>query len=227
MAGPDVQREGENESRLRMERLASSRARDDRAGQTSWQPPPPVANSSPGGGDQAMGGVARQRQMENRLNLQRRQEEKPEKEEKGEGGLSLRDAMALAKASPTGALASAAPGQVLSKEEIQRGIGRGCIMMLWNSLWLSFGHTIYLIGILFYVAWASKYARKYFPEVGEEWFPSQILKKIPKAALIPIKLAEIVGISFILLWTLMLDIACIGLLALILGVIISAKDFVS
>lgn len=174
--------------------------------------------------------MARQQRLENQLNRQRRQEQKPEREEKGGGGPSLRDAAKLAKASPAGMAAGlalkGAANQGLPIKDIQRGIGRGCIMSLWNSLWLTFGHTIYFIAILFFIAWSSKYARKYIPEVGEEWFPAELAKKIPKAALIPLKLGEIVGILFILFWVLVIDLACIGLFGLILGVIVSAKNFI-
>jgi hypothetical protein len=114
-----------------------------------------------------------------------------------------------------------------SPEAMQRGIGRGCIMGLWGSLWPTFGHTIYLISIIFLAAWASKYVRKYVPKVGEEWLPSEALGRIPKSMLLPIKLGEIVGIAFILFWTLMLDLACLGLLVLVIALIASAADIVS
>ena len=52
-----------------------------------------------------------------------------------------------------------------------------------------------------------------------------MLAKIPKPLLIPIKMAEILGLAFILFWVFMLDMACLGLLALILGAILSAANF--
>jgi hypothetical protein len=260
MAESAAQREGDNESRLHRERLASSRASDaaadenrqrmsgarasdeaarqnlqrfsgvsgdDRVGPTmGWQAPPPVASRPT---DASLGGAARDRAMEDRLNGTRRQEERQsEQRPSGGGGPSIRDATMLAKSTPAGLAASTAAGLAtgqLSTEEMQRGVGRGCIMGLWNSLWLTFGHTIYPLAILFYMAWASKYVRKYIPEVGTEWIPGPMLAKIPKPLLIPIKMAEILGLAFILFWVFMLDMACLGLLALILGAILSAANF--
>jgi len=239
MAVPDVQRDGENESRLHRERLSSSRLPAlDRASE-AWGGQAGVMQG--GGGqenavpdarsnDQGTSAATRQQRLESQLQRTRRQEQEPRKEEKSGGGgaPSLRDATMLAKATPAGAVAGAAAGLAtgrLSTEDIQRGVGRGCILMLWNSLWLTFGHTIYFIVILFLIASSSKYARKYFPEVGEEWIPSDLLKKISKAARIPIKMAEIVGIAFILFWVFMIDMACIGIIALLLAVIMSAVNF--
>lgn len=229
MAVSDVQREGENESRLHRERLASRRVPDDVVGPGTWQPPPPVAPpAQPQGAqdeDRRVGGIARQQRMENQLNFQRRQKESPP--EKPRGGdseaPSIRDVAKLAKASPAGAVAgslgSLGSGKGLPLDEIQRGVGRGCVRMLWQFVWPSFGHTIYLIGIIFLIAWSSKFARKYVPEVGEEWFPPDLLKKIPKPMLIPIKLAELVGMAFILFFVFMLDILCLGSLAMLLAII--------
>ena len=283
MAVSDVQREGQNESQLRKERLASARSE---TGSEPQYGPGPIDVDSGIRNDPFVGRAAQrlhdrgivnipdmpsqfldqeaaqsrrtameeerardraslksafgggrgrdqQQDMANQLNRSRRQDRKGGKEEGG--APSLRDAVALAKGNPLAALgmgaaqggASALAGQGLPIADIQRGIGRGCILMLWNGLWLSFGHSIYIISILFFIAWASQYARKYFPEVGEEWFPSQLLKRIPKVALIPIKLAEILAISFILFWVLLMDLACVGIIALIIAVVISAVNLVS
>lgn len=176
----------------------------------------------------ARGGFGRQQRLENQLNRQRRQEAKPEQEGGNMRAPSLRDAAALAKATPAGATAGtllkAGAGQGLSTAEIQKGVGRGCVMQLWSFLWPSFGHTIYLLVLIFWIAWASKFARKYVPAVGEEWFPSQLLQRIPKPMLIPIKMAEIVGLFFILFWVLMLDLLCIGILAFLLGAIMDVAN---
>lgn len=177
-----------------------------------------------GARDRAAGAAMRQQRLESQLTRQRRQEGRGEQAREG-GAPSLRDAAMLAKATPAGAAAGAAAGALtgqLSTADIQRGVGRGCILSLWGSLWLTFGHTIYFIGLLFFIAWSSRYARKYFPEIGEEWFPGPLLKKIPKTLLIPIKLGETIGILFITFWVFMLDMLCLGLFALILGLILSA-----
>lgn len=231
MAGPDVQREGRNESQLHRERLASSRMSDAAAQENlqrfsgaSWQPPPPIANA---GGAQAMSGVARQQQLETQLNLQRRQEQKPENDEQDDRPSPRQDATAAAgKQGGPESLMNVGPGQGLPTEDIQRGVGRSCLMSLWNSLWPTFGHTIYFIAILFFISWASKFARTFIPSIGEEWFPSQLLKKMPKATLIPIKLAETVAVMFLLFFVLMLDLGCIAILAFILGAIMSAASLV-
>ncbi|HTK60669.1 MAG TPA: hypothetical protein VL283_05715, partial [Candidatus Baltobacteraceae bacterium] len=57
------------------------------------------------------------------------------------------------------------------KKEIQQTFGRGCVKMLWQNLWLTFGHSIYFLVVIFLASSQSRYARKWFPEIGEEWFP--------------------------------------------------------
>lgn len=144
--------------------------------------------------------------------------------------MSVKQAMSLAKATPMTAVVSTAAqalsGQ-LTTQDVQRGIGRGCVMSLWSSLWLTFGHTIYPLSLAFFLAWSSQYARKYLPQIGEEWIPGPLMKKIPKPLLIPLKLGELVGVLFILFFTLMLDLACLGLLALVMAVLIAAAQSVA
>lgn len=253
MAGPNVQREGNNEARLRKDRLASSRA----AGNEGPSPGGGLAADSgmlnvPFLGNKALelanrsvidlhgaqvpagtidqtardsGRIAALRQAM-RMGRNPRGGDAEAASREGGGGLSPRQAMSLAKASPVGMAATVAfggmTGQGLPTAEVQRIFGRGCVRSLWASLWPTFGHSIYFIGIIFFVAGNSKFVRKYVPRVGEEWFPPDILKKIPKSALIPLKMAETMGIAFILFWVLLLDLTCLGIWALMLGFILSA-----
>lgn len=156
--------------------------------------------------------------------------------EKDQGGLSLRGAAQLAKKNPYAMAATTAgtAGLGMLKGEggavIEQGkvmMGRGCVKGLWSFLWPSLGHTIYPIAIIYLLSSHSRYARRYMPELGDTWVPPELLSKIPKPLRIPLKLGELLAIMFILFWTLMIDLACIGVIALILAVIISAKDFVS
>ena len=176
----------------------------------------------------ARGGFARQQRLENQLNLQRRQDKKPG--EGKSGGVSARQAMALAKGSPAGVAANVALKGIakggLPVSEIRQTFGRGLVKMCWTNLWLTFGHSIYFIAIIFFISGNSRYAQKYFPKVGEEWFPPEMLSKIPKGVLAPLKFAETVGIAFVLFWVLLLDLVCIGLFAFFLAIIISATNFV-
>lgn len=185
--------------------------------------------------DSAQSAAGRQQRLESQLTRSRRQDQRGEEGKEGGkggegGGMSLRDARALSKATPAGLAANvaidAASGK-LSKSDIQRGVGRGCVLSLWNSMWLTLGHNIYPLILIFFLAWSSRFARNYVPEVGEEWFPAPLLKKLPKPLLIPIKLGEIVGMSFILFWVFFLDVLCIGLLAFILALIIEAARAVA
>jgi hypothetical protein len=146
-------------------------------------------------------------------------------------GLSMKDAMSLAKnPTPTGLTlklatpsGSAGPGGLpMSGEDIKKMVGNGLIKMSWSNLWMTFGHSIYIIDILFFAGWASKYLRQYIPEIGREWFPGEIGKKIPAHALLPLKLGEIVAISFITFWVLIIDLALLGALGFILGAIMDA-----
>ena len=169
----------------------------------------------------------RQQRFETNLTMKRRRNQR---EGAGTGGsISPRQAMSLAKASPAGLVAGTAAdasigfltGQGMTTEQIQQMAGRGCVKMLWNSLWLTLGHAIYPLVIIFYATWSSDFVKKYFPQVGEEWIPRDIVKKIPKALLIPLKLAEILALSFIMFWTLMLDLACVGMLAILLAILMT------
>lgn len=94
------------------------------------------------------------------------------------------------------------------------GFIRGC----WAALWETFGHTIYIIDILFLAQAGSKYLRKYIPGVGEEWIPPQLLKHIPKTALLPLKLGEIVGLCVITFLTFILDLLLLSIIAILVGI---------
>lgn len=103
-------------------------------------------------------------------------------------------------------------------------VGRGIIKGLWSALWPSLGHTIFLIALLFYATKHSSFFRRFFPRLGEEWVPEEVLKRMPKSALIPIKAAETVAITVILVLVLMLDITALGTAAMLLALITSASN---
>ncbi len=143
----------------------------------------------------------------------------------------MKDAMSLAKnPTPTGlAMKLATPsggtgpsGVPMSGEEVKKMIGNALIKVSWSNLWLTFGHSIYVIAILFFAGWASNYLRQYIPEVGMEWFPGDIGKKMPKHTLLPLKLGEIVAIAFIMFWVLMIDLIMLGIIGLTLGLAMDA-----
>lgn len=102
-----------------------------------------------------------------------------------------------------------------SSRMMMGGVIRGC----WGALWMSFGHTIYFIDILFLAQAGSKYLRKYIPAVGEEWFPPQFLKLIPKTTLLPIKLGEILAMAFITFWVFMIDMLLISVFAVVYSIV--------
>lgn len=53
---------------------------------------------------------------------------------------------------------------------MKKWIGAMWIRTCWMWLWPSFGHSIYLINITFFIGFMSKFARRWIPEVGAEWF---------------------------------------------------------
>ncbi len=178
-----------------------------------------------GARDRGAGAALRQQRFESQLRRQKRQGPGQGKE----GGVSAKQVMSLAKKSPVGLAATAAVGALqgnFTNPAMGRTVGRGCVRSLWTSLWPTFGHTIYLIGIIFFIAWSSRFARKWLPQIGEEWFPPELISKIPKGVLVPLKLAELIGILFVLFWVLLLDLACLGLWAFMLAVLLSATNFV-
>ncbi len=176
--------------------------------------------------DQAISRQSRERGFESRLRRDRFRDQT-----QGGGGLSMKDAISLAKnptptglamklATPTG---GTGPGGVpMSGEEVKKMIGNALIKVSWSNLWLTFGHSIYVIAILFFAGWASNYLRQYIPEVGMEWFPGDLGKKMPKHTLLPLKLGEIVAIAFIMFWVLMIDLIMLGIIGLTLGLAMDA-----
>jgi len=263
MAVSDVQREGDNESRLRRDRLASSRSSDEAAAQNqelrdmrgasneaarqnlqrfsgaSWQPP--TASGDAG----SLSDAARQDRLSNQLNRDRRASGWRVKDAANAalaGADLAKTATMPARATPVGAAVGAgvdsattgvkvakigakalSKGSVDSKE-ISQMFGRGLVKILWQSLWVTFGHTVYFLAIIFLASSQSTYVRKWFPRIAEEWFPPDLVRKIPKAVMVPFMLAETMAVAFILFWVLLLDLTCLGLFALILGVIITAAS---
>ena len=144
----------------------------------------------------------------------------------------MKDAVSLAK-NPTPAglavkLATPAggtgPGGIpMSGEEIKTMVGGALIKMSWSNLWLTFGHSIYVIDILFFAGFASKYLRQYIPEIGKEWFPGDLGKKMPAHALLPIKLGEIVAILVITFFVAILDIALLAMLGFLIALLMDGE----
>lgn len=163
-----------------------------------------------------------------REGLLRRDRNRDAQKPKSEGGLSLRDAVSLAKGGTPAGLAAGGTkpgGATLSPEQLKQMIGRGLIKASWASLWLTFGHSIYVIAILFFAAGASKYLRQYIPEVGTEWVPQELLSRMPEHVLIPIKRAEAIGIVFLLFTVLLFDILIFSILGFVVAMIVEAKSW--
>lgn len=107
-----------------------------------------------------------------------------------------------------------------AEEKFSKAMVGGFIRACWGALWLTWGHAIYCIDILFLIQAGSKYMRKYIPAVGEEWFPPAILEKIPKVALLPLKLGELTGMIFVTFFVMMLDLIFLSIVAFFLGLIL-------
>lgn len=176
--------------------------------------------------DQAIGRQNREQNFESRL---RRGRNLVNRGQKAGGGLSMKDAISLAKnPTPTGlALKLATPsggtgpgGVPLSGEELKTMVGNALIKMSWSNLWLTFGHSIYVIDILFFAGFASKYLRQYIPEIGREWFPGALGKSIPAHALLPIKLGEIVAMCVITFLVLLIDLSLLAVIGFLVGLIV-------
>lgn len=131
----------------------------------------------------------------------------PQKAVKGPGGM---------------AASAASKGGIDPKRAIGIGLIRGC----WATLWLSAGHTMYFLAILFFAGWASKYVRQYIPEVGMEWIPQQVARRTSKIAFLPLKFGEIVAIAFLLFWVLMFDLILMAILSLLLAFFMTVKSTV-
>ncbi len=181
--------------------------------------------------DQAIGRQSREQSMASRL--QRERNASGAQEGEG-GGLSVRDVASMAKmaknATPAGMaaqqfLVGSGPGGLpASGEDAKRMIGNALVKMSWSNLWMTFGHSVYVLDVLFFAGWASTYLRKYIPEVGTEWIPPDILKKTSKHLLLPLKLGEIVALSFITFWVLCIDLLILGCIGFIVGLVMTIKN---
>ncbi len=179
--------------------------------------------------DQAVTRQSREARLEGQLRQSRfRDRAAAMKSPKG-GGLSAKDAAMLLKGgTPAGmALKLATPaggtgpgGLPMNAEQMKKMIGNGLIKMSWSNLWITFGHSIYVIDILFFAGWASKYLRQYIPEVGKEWFPGEIGNKMPPHALLPLKLGEIVAMGLITFCVLMIDLMVLAAVGFLLGALL-------
>ena len=170
--------------------------------------------------DQAIGRQGREESFASRLRRGRPQAQ-AQQEEGGSLGLLGQGAGALAGSSPVGgaiaALASGDGGNIIGKTKQQ--IGTALIKTSWSWLWPSFGHTVYILDILFFAAWGSKYLREYIPEIGQEWIPPEVLSKMPKTALLPLKLGEICALFMITFLVFFLDLLMIANLAVLFALL--------
>ncbi len=191
----------------------------------------PFAESAPEV-DQAISRQSREQSFASRLSKEHVRERARERDQSlmPSSGMSMRDAVALAKGGPTGLAFQAIAGgggtgpggMPMNADQVKKMIGHGLIKMSWANLWLTFGHSIYFIFILFFSGWASTYLRQYIPEVGMEWFPGDIASKIPKHMFLPLKLGEIIAISFIMFWVILFDLIILGCLGVVLGIVMDA-----
>lgn len=106
-------------------------------------------------------------------------------------------------------------------EQMKQQVGSSIIKSCWATLTLTLGHSIYLIDLLFFLGWASKYFRAYIPEVGMEWLPQQTRDLLPRSAVLPLKLGEIIAMIFITLFVAILDVAILSMIILILSVLMA------
>lgn len=195
----------------------------------SVDPSADVRGGSAAATDQDATRQAREARMEGQLRQSRFRDRTQAAQAPKGGGLTMKDAMSLAKnptpaglamklAAPTG---GTGPGGIpMGGEDLKKMIGNGLIKMSWSNLWLTFGHSIYVIDIMFFAGWASKYLRQYIPEVGREWFPGEVGKRMPEHVILPLKLGEIVAMGIITFGVLMIDLLILAAFAFLLGAIL-------
>lgn len=122
-----------------------------------------------------------------------------------------------------GAAAALAGGgggaQVL--EGIGQKLGGGAIKALWEALAPSFAHSIWLIDLIFFLGWSSKFFRRWIPEVGHEWLQPDVVKKIPKNLLLPLKYAELTAIILITLLVAAADLMILTMIVFMITVIMA------
>lgn len=95
----------------------------------------------------------------------------------------------------------------------------GFIRACWSTLWITLGHSVYLLDIVFIAGAGSSRLRQYVPAVGEEWFAPQMLQRLPKSAILPIKFGEICALAVLTGLIFLIDLILFAAIALIVTVI--------
>jgi len=90
--------------------------------------------------------------------------------------------------------------QTKKKKKNRQIVGAAIIRISWMLLPLTFGHSIYIIDLLFFIGFAVPLARRVIPEVGMEWFVGVPIKGKPlasKSTILMFKIAEFVAMFVI------------------------------
>jgi len=151
--------------------------------------------------DQAVAREGREERMASRLRMARGTNAPPNSAQGG--GASLGQSAAGALGPAGGAVAGAAVGadpQAMATQQAGTQIKK----TLWGTVWPSFGHTIYIIDLLHYIAPHWSLVRKFWPESRA-----------------PLKYAEIVGMVVVTLLVIGLD------LLLIASIVVTVAFFLS
>lgn len=86
-------------------------------------------------------------------------------------------------------------------------VGIGVVRAMWSAIFISFGHSIWVINWVFFIGFATRlvFQKSFFPEMGEEWLPpiptggSKAAGAARKIVLYLFKIADFFAIFFITL----------------------------
>lgn len=148
--------------------------------------------------DQAAANEAREQRLQTGLMQARssRRQEGGSSESSGGASFGKMAGAAAASSGPAGAAlgnVAGGGGGAGMGQKLGAGIIKGC----WEGLAPSFGLTVIILDMMFLLGYSSKFFRKYIPEVGHEWIPEEVRKTIPKAALLPVKYAELTALVLV------------------------------
>lgn len=100
-------------------------------------------------------------------------------------------------------------------------IGQRIVKGFWSSLWMSFGHSVFLLDLVFFAGSSSRFFRQYIPEIGKEWFTPAAAKRMPSAAVLPIKYGEIAALVVLTFLVLLLDLSILAIIGYVVAMVMS------
>lgn len=121
--------------------------------------------------------------------------------------------------------------KIKKKKKFGQLIGAFIIRLSWAMLWVTWGHSIYIIDLMFFIGFAVPFlGRMIVPEVGMEWFVGMNFKNkapISKATVQVIKVAEFTAMFVITFLVASVDLLFLTFILTAAYIVLVVKDALS